>query len=75
MSEHMDVIKQLLERRAGMRDWISSEASYTAVDQRHLVESSSERGYWHHGYMAALDDVIGFICANSREDCNAGKPN
>ena len=27
-------------------------------DQRHLVQGTDERAYWHHGYASALKDML-----------------
>jgi hypothetical protein len=75
MSERLNVVKNLIARRERIRDWISEEAGHTLTDQRHLVENATERDYWHHGYMAALDDVIALIDSGSREGDSADKPN
>jgi hypothetical protein len=49
----------LLERRRDdIRGWLDDEAPYTACDQKHLDANTPERAYWHHGYQAALSDVI-----------------
>ena len=77
MSVHEDseLIELLTEQRDNVRNWIDTEAIETVSDQHHLIESSPERAYWHHGYQAALDDVIRQISAKDPAGCNAGKPN
>ena len=35
------------------------------VDQRHLDVDTPERAYWHHGYQAALTDVLAMLRAPS----------
>jgi ribosome modulation factor len=54
-------IALLQQRRAGIRQWLEDEAPYTESDQRHLDANTPERAYWHHGYQAALADVIGLL--------------
>ena len=56
--QHQRNIALLQRRRDGIRQWLDDEAPYTAGDQRHLDQNTPERAYWHHGYQAALDDVI-----------------
>jgi hypothetical protein len=51
----------LQRRRDSIRDWLDDEAPYTAVDQRHLDVDTPERAYWHHGYQAALTDVLNML--------------
>lgn len=48
----------LVERRDNIRDWLARQAEYTDFEQRHLETGSSEQAYWHHGYQAALDDML-----------------
>jgi hypothetical protein len=54
-------IALLQQRRDGIRQWLEDEAPYTESDQRHLDANTPERAYWHHGYQAALADVIGLL--------------
>jgi hypothetical protein len=54
-------IQQLQQRRDGIRQWLQQEAPYAAGDQRHLDANSPERAYWHHGYQAALTDIIDLV--------------
>lgn len=75
MSDYSDMIELLIERRDNIRDWLDDVGAKTTVDQCHLVEYSQERAYWHHGYQAALDDVIRQIIATGSEGCTAGRPN
>jgi hypothetical protein len=59
--QHQRNIALLRRRRDGIRQWLDDEAPYTDADQRHLDQSTPERAYWHHGYQAALDDVIALL--------------
>jgi hypothetical protein len=74
-NNNYDLIDVLLEQRDHVRDWLRLEAADTCSDQLHLVESSSERAYWHHGYQAALADVIRQLTANHPSHCISGRPN
>jgi hypothetical protein len=59
----------LQRRRDGIRRWLDEEAPYTDSDQRHLEANTPERAYWHHGYQAALADVIELLMpAGQRSD-------
>lgn len=66
-------ISALLHRRDRIRDWLHDEAPFTEVDQRHLDSDSPERAYWHHGYQAALTDVINLL-ADAEKPGSAGIP-
>jgi hypothetical protein len=59
--QHQRNIALLQRRRDGIRQWLDDEAPYTAADQRHLDQNTPERAYWHHGYQAALDDIIALL--------------
>jgi hypothetical protein len=59
--QHQRSITLLQRRRDGIRQWLDDEAPYTDSDQRHLDQNTPERAYWHHGYQAALDDVIALL--------------
>ena len=51
----------LRRRRDGIREWLDDEAQYADSDQRHLDSDTPERAYWHHGYQAALTDVLALL--------------
>lgn len=65
----------LRRRRDGIRDWLDEEAPYTAADQRHLDTDSSERAYWHHGYQAALSDVLNLLTSADQRYGSEDIPN
>lgn len=48
----------LAERRDNIREWLAGQAEHTNRDQKHLDSGTSEQAYWHHGYQAALDDML-----------------
>lgn len=66
-------ISSLIHRRDRIRDWLQDEAPFTEVDQRHLDSDTPERAYWHHGYQAALTDVIRLLADGSHSG-SAGTP-
>lgn len=65
MSREHD-IAILRRRRDGIRSWLDDEAPYTEHDQKQLDADTPERAYWHHGYQAALSDVIDMLTAAGR---------
>jgi hypothetical protein len=48
----------ILERRDNIREWLVEQGDVADLEQRHLDCGSSEQTYWHHGYQAALDDML-----------------
>jgi len=65
----------LQQRRDAIRDWLDEEAPYTEADQRHLDSESCERAYWHHGYQAALNDVLELLSRAEQKSGSGGTPN
>jgi len=59
MMSNADEKQEPLEsRRDAIRTWLEDEAPFTFSDQKHLDANTPERAYWHHGYQAALNDVL-----------------
>lgn len=48
----------LVERREHIRQWLDDQLELTDFEQKHLDAGSPEQAYWHHGYQAALDDIL-----------------
>ncbi len=40
------------------RAWLRVHHPEVFKEQKHLDTGSPERAYWHHGYMAALADLL-----------------
>ncbi len=54
-----DIIESKLGKRAqGLQTWLDENGGDCQKQQGHLVEGSTERVYWHYGYMVALMDVL-----------------
>jgi hypothetical protein len=70
-----DSTSLLRQRRDSIREWLDDEAPYTDVDQRHLDAHTPERAYWHHGYQAALNDVMTMLALEGGRTGNADIPN
>jgi hypothetical protein len=70
-----DKIAVIERRRDGIREWLEDEAPHAATDQKHLELASPERAYWHHGYQAALNDIIALLDPVTRKSDSAGIPN
>ena len=65
-------ISLLRRRRDDIREWLDIEAPFTEVDQKHLDADTPERAYWHHGYQAALADIIDLLNADRRKSGTGG---
>lgn len=63
------------QRRDNIREWLEEEAPYTEVDQRHLDAHTPERAYWHHGYQAALNDVMAMLAPEGGKNDTSDIPN
>lgn len=51
-------LSDAIDRRiAELRVWLTENAPECADAQNHLDANTSERGYWHHGYLVALVDI------------------
>lgn len=51
-----------------LREWIEHRAPHCLTEQKHLQQGSQERGYWAHGYMSALQDVVRLFSKESLSD-------
>lgn len=50
--------KDILQKRHDdLLEWISENAPQCS-EQRHLDEGTTERAYWHYGYLMALADML-----------------
>lgn len=65
----------LRQRRDNIREWLEEEAPYTDVDQRHLDAHTPERAYWHHGYQAALTDILAMLGPEAEKTDTSDIPN
>jgi hypothetical protein len=68
-------VAMLRQRRDNIREWLEEEAPYTDVDQRHLDAHTPERAYWHHGYQAALTDIMALLALEDEKTDTSGIPN
>ncbi len=60
-------------RRDAIRQWLEDDAPFTEFDQKHLNQGSPEQAYWHHGYQAALHDLIKSLTTSAQMSRNEGK--
>jgi len=61
MADECIEFRKIEDRCIELREWILNRAPQCATDQKHLQEGSEERGYWAHGYLSALQDVMGLL--------------
>ena len=70
----LDKIALIERRRDGIREWLDEESPYTDADQKHLDTDIPERAYWHHGYQAALSDILDLLTPAGRISGSADTP-
>lgn len=70
----LEQIALIERRRDGIREWLDDESPYAAADQKHLDSASPERAYWHHGYQAALSDIITMLSPAGQKSGSEGTP-
>ena len=52
----------VVQRRADdLQQWLRENAPECFMEQKHTVEGTQERIYWHHGYMMGLRDALRLI--------------
>jgi len=56
-NEQHELIKLLRERAAHVSEWLKKENPQCFSEHRHLIVGTSERSYWHFGYLTALNDI------------------
>ena len=54
----MNEFEKLEQRRDGTRKWLEDNHPSCFSEQLHLNDGSTERAYWHYGYMVALTDAL-----------------
>ncbi|GLQ53768.1 hypothetical protein GCM10010862_10270 [Devosia nitrariae] len=52
-------------REAELSRWLRDNAPECFEEQKHLDAGSSERAYWHHGYLMAIRDVLALLDRSS----------
>ncbi len=69
------LVAALVRRRSEMLDWLESQRPDIDEEQKHLSNGSQEQAYWHHGYQAALADVVESLMAAEGVDVIPGRLN
>ena len=67
---------RIIERKTNVGDWLDKAAPFTSVEQSHLDVGTAAQAYWHHGYHAAMDDVLEILkgVAPVSESCPCENP-
>jgi hypothetical protein len=65
MADECIEFRKIEDRCRELREWIHHKAPHCATEQKHLEEGSLERGYWAHGYLSALQDVVQLFSRDS----------
>ena len=58
MADEAIEFRKIEERSRELKEWILHRAPQCLKEQKHLQEGTQERGYWAHGYLSALEDVV-----------------
>jgi hypothetical protein len=69
MSDVLD-LQRLRDRERGIQKWIKENHPTIQSEQKHLDEGSTERAYWHYGYMVGVRDVLNFLTRGREDDKN-----
>lgn len=72
MADESLEFRKIENRCRELKEWISRKAPQCLTDQKHLEEGSDERGYWAHGYLSALQDVVRLFSKESLSDQEYG---
>lgn len=70
--DHAEILKRIENRYQGQCEWLLEDAPYTLSDQKHLDANTPERAYWHHGYTAALADVLALFGVSLSQKGSSG---
>ena len=54
-------IDRIIERRTDIGEWLENDAPFASTEQSHLDAGTAAQAYWHHGYHAALDDILALL--------------
>jgi hypothetical protein len=55
--KHGELIFDIERRIRETKKWLVDTAPECFNEQKHIVKGTSERIYWHYGYLMALRDV------------------
>lgn len=64
-TDYVSDLSPLIERTRGIEEWLLEVRPSCFSEQRHLNEGTTERTYWHYGYMVALNDALKILTGKS----------
>ena len=64
-TDEVSDLSPLIERTKGINEWLKSVHPSCFIEQEHLNEGTTERAYWHYGYMVALSDALRILTGSS----------
>jgi hypothetical protein len=73
MADECIEFRKIEDRCTELKKWISNRAPQCLTERKHLQEGSPERGYWAHGYLSALQDVVRLFSRETRSDQEYGQ--
>ena len=68
MADESLEFRKIENRCRELREWISHRAPQCLTERKHLEEGTEQRGYWAHGYLSALQDVVQLFSRESSSD-------
>ena len=72
MADECIEFRKIEGRCTELTKWIQERAPRCLTEQKHLEEGSQERGYWAHGYLSALQDVVSLLSKETHSDEDYG---
>jgi hypothetical protein len=66
LSVELGAEEKLKTRADGLQDWLNQECPECFSDQKHLHQGTTERAYWHYGYLCAVRDILRLFFYRSR---------
>lgn len=54
-------LESLETRARGIQEWLDKNGRGCQEEQQHIRAETTEKIYWHYGYMVALMDVLRFL--------------
>jgi hypothetical protein len=66
MSNEATEFSRIQNRIDTHRKWLKENAPECFTEQKHCVEGTQERVYWHYGYMVALVDALNLLTGSSK---------
>lgn len=75
MENEVQEFRKIMDRCTELKHWISRNAVKCLMEEKHLIEGTPERGYWAHGYLTGLQDVLRLFSRGLAEEAgNSRRP-